>query len=157
MQGAHPFEHYKWTFVVLFHRFSKFMSLCDKYIAIRTTKQNCKFFKHHYPACWRQRLWKLYERTCPTLLTCEPPLEQVEELGHKCKHCFSGTVVKVLPHRIPGGKLSSFLPVFTYRAVGVSIIACCSRLKSKYKFQDKTGMVSRVQSYKIYENGWKLL
>ena len=102
-------------------------------------------------------VWKLYERTCPTLLTCEPPLEQVEELGHKCKHCFSGTVVKVLPHRIPGGKLSSFLPVFTYRAVGVSIIACCSRPKSKYKFQDKTGMVSRVQSYKIYENGWKLL
>ena len=66
-------------------------------------------------------MWKLYERTCPTLLTSKPPLEQVEELGHKCKHCFSGTVVKVLPHRIPGGKLSSLLPVLTYRAVGVDI------------------------------------
>ena len=66
-------------------------------------------------------VWKLYERTCRTLSTCEPPLEQVEELSHKCKHCFSGTVVKVLPHRIPGGKLSSLLPVLTYRAVGVDI------------------------------------
>lgn len=66
-------------------------------------------------------MWKLYERTCPTLLTCEPPLEQVKELGHNCKHCFSGTVVKVLPHRIPGGKLSSLLPVLTYRAVAVDI------------------------------------
>ena len=64
---------------------------------------------------------EIYERTCPTLLTCEPPLEQVEELGHNCKHCFSVIVVKVLPHRIPGGKLSSLLPVLTYRAVGVDI------------------------------------
>ena len=66
-------------------------------------------------------VWKLYERRCRTLLTCVPPLGQVEELSHRCKHCFSGTVVKVLPHRIPGGKLSSLLPVLTYRAVGVDI------------------------------------
>ena len=66
-------------------------------------------------------VWKLYERRCRTLLTCVPPLGQVEELSHRCKHCFSGTVVKVLPHRIPGGKLSSLLPVLTYREVGVDI------------------------------------
>ena len=68
-------------------------------------------------------VWKLYydARTCHTLLPCLPPLGQVEELSNRCKHCFPGIVVKVLPHRIPGGRLSSLLPLLTDRAVGVDI------------------------------------
>ena len=53
-----------------------------------------------------------------TLNPCVPPTGKVEELSHRCKRCFSGTVVNLLPHRIPGGKLSSLLPVLTNRAVG---------------------------------------